>query len=147
MSLDIDMDKLMRSLDDPQNEYLFKFTTNRLREMNCKMVMELRLGEEETDDILRKLEEYRYVDEMDELKYGSYIRWICLTDPEDLFLNTGAIFCNMKICDNGVYLQCKSLRGRAFQIKMDECMIFQKLTPQEKVLLVALDHLVKKGKK
>ena len=33
--------------------------------------------------------------------------------------------------------------NRIFQIKLDECYIFQKITPQEKVILGVLDYLDK----
>jgi hypothetical protein len=40
-----------------------------------------------------------------------------------------------------VLIVCKNYTNRHFQIKMDECLLFQKLTDQEKVILHALDHL------
>jgi len=33
--------------------------------------------------------------------------------------------------------------GRFFQIRFDECMVFQKLSPNEKVLLSVMDYLNK----
>jgi len=37
----------------------------------------------------------------------------------------------------------KNFAGKHYQTKMDECLLFQKMTGQELVLLAALDHLSK----
>ena len=104
----------------------------------------MNLSRKETLDLLNKLKDYKYIDEMNELKYGTYLRWIPLKDPENIELRRGAIFCEIKIKDEGVFIVLKNWnRASHFQIKMDECLLFQKLTDQELVLLSALDHLAK----
>jgi hypothetical protein len=141
----MDVNKLLKALDDESNENLFNFTTKKILEMNLQVLKELQLNRNETLIILKKLKEYKYVDEMNELKYGTYLRWIPLNDPENIYLTKGAVFCELKITDNGVFIVCKNFgyNTKHFQIKMDECLLFQKLTGQELVLLNALDHLSK----
>jgi hypothetical protein len=116
-----------------------------MREMNLKIIKELQLPREKTLDILKKLNNYKYVDEMSDLKYGTYIRWIPIENPKQIDLTKGAIFCEMKITDEGVFLICKNLGyiSKHFRIQMDNNLIFQKLTDQELVLLSVLDHLAK----
>ena len=141
----MDVNKLLQALDDETNENLLNFTTEKMREMNLNILKELHLSKKETMDILRKLNDYKYVDEMNDLKYGTYIRWIPIEDPNNIFLTKGAIFCELKITDNGVSCICKNygFKTKHFQIEMDKNLIFQKLTNQELVLLSALDHLAK----
>lgn len=141
----MDVNKLLKALDDDSNESLMNFTTNQIKEMNLKILKELRLSREDTLELLQKLNEYRYVDEMNDLKYGTYLRWIPISNPDSIHLTKGAIFCEMKITDDGVNLVCKNhgFNSRFFQIKLDENLIFQKMTDQELVLLSALDHLTK----
>ena len=141
----MDVNKLLKALDDESNENLFNFTTKKILEMNLQVLKELELDRNETLVILKKLKEYKYVDEMNDLKYGTYLRWIPINDPENIHLTKGAVFCEIKITDNGVFIVCKNFgySTKHFQIKMDECLIFQKLTSQEQVLLSALDHLSK----
>lgn len=136
----MDVNQLLKALDNESNEKILNFTSSKLKEMNLQVLKELHLSKQETNDILRKLKEYKYVDEMDELKYGTYLRWIPI---DKIHLTQGAIFCNLKITDDGIFMVCKNhgFTRRHFQIKMDECLIFQKLTSQELVLLSALDHL------
>jgi hypothetical protein len=139
----MDTNKLLKALDDESNESLMNFTTKKIREMNLKILKELELPKKELIDIFNKLKDYKYVDEMNELKYGTFLRWIPIEDPTNIQLTKGAIFCEMKITDDGVFCVCKNFGFpvRHFRISMDKNLIFQKLTEQELVLLSALDHL------
>lgn len=139
--------KLLKAIDDESNEKLFNLSTKKIKEINLKILKELHLSNKDTLDILKKLNSYTYVDEMDDLKYGTYIRWVSLTNPSDLTLAKGAIFCEVTITDEGVQLICKNFGfgSKYFQIKLDENLVFQKLTSQELVLLSALDHLENNG--
>jgi len=141
----MDVQKLLKALDDESNETLLNFTTDKIREMNLNILKELQLPRKDTLEILSKLQDYKYVDEMNELKYGAYIRWIPIEDPKNIYLTKGALFCEMKITDDGVFCVCKNygFKCRHFQISMDKNLIFQRLTDQELVLLSALDHLSK----
>lgn len=141
----MDVNKLLKALDDESNESLLNFTTEKIREMNLKILKELHLPKKETIDIFSKLKDYKYVDEMNDLKYGTFLRWIPIEDPDNIYLTKGAIFCETKIVDEGVYCVCKNFGfpARHFQLSMDKNLIFQKLTDQELVLLSALNHLSK----
>ena len=141
----MDTKNLLKALDDDTNEALMNFTSKQLREMILKILKELQLPRNETIDLMKKLKDYKYVDEMKDLKYGTYLRWISINDPEDIQLTKGGIFCEMKVKEDGVYIICKNYgyNRKHFQIKLDENLIFQKLTEQELVLLSALDHLSK----
>ena len=141
----MDTQKLLKALDDETNESLMNFTTKKLREMILKILKELQLPRNETIELMNKLKGYKYVDEMKDLKYGTYLRWIPIDDPENIHLTKGALFCEINVKVDGVYIICKNYgyRRKHFQIKLDENLIFQKLTEQELVLLSALDHLSK----
>ena len=47
------------------------------------------------------------------------------------------------IIKNCVQIKIKNNRNQIFQIKLDECCIFQKITAQEKIILGILDYLEK----
>jgi len=141
----MDVNKLLQALDDDSNENLLNFTSKKITEMNLKIINELQLERKEGLELMKKLKGYRYIDELDDLKYGTYLRWIPINNPNNIHITKGALFCEYKIKDDGVYLICKNLgyTTRHFQIKLDENLVFQKLTDQESVLLSALDHLSK----
>jgi len=141
----MDVNKLLKTLDNENNEQLLNFKSEKIREMNLNLLKELHLKRHETLELLHKLKDYKYVDEMNELKYGTYLRWIPLNNPQMIQLTKGAIFCEVKITDDGVFIVCKNFgfSNKHFRIKLDECLVFQKLTQQELIILSALDSLSK----
>jgi hypothetical protein len=139
----MDVNKLLKALDNEENENLFNFTTAKLKELNFNVLKELQLNKPTFVDYMKKLQTYKYIDEMNELKNGAFLRWIPIIDPENLPLKKGGVLCDIKVTEKGVSLVCKGFLGNHFQINMEECLIFQKLSDQELVLLSALDHLAK----
>jgi hypothetical protein len=141
----MDVNKLLKALNNESNEQLFNFTTSTIKETNKNILKELNLSKKDTLELLNKLGNYKYVDEMNDLKCGTYLRWINIEKPNSIVLSKGAVFCELKITNEGVFLICKNFgfKSRHFQISLDKHLIFQKLTDQELVLLSALDHLSK----
>jgi len=138
--------KLSEALDNDANESILHLTSLKILELNLSILKELHLSRETTLDYLKKLKGYRYVDEMNELKYGAFIRWIPITDPNNLQLKYCGIICDIKITDAGIVIVCKNFMHRCYSFRMDNCLIFQKLTNQEQVILSALDHITKESK-
>jgi hypothetical protein len=142
-NLNIDVDKLMSALDNEKNESIINLTTIKLEETIFNILKELHLDRETFINYFKKLKGYKYVDELNDLKYGGFIRWIPITDPDNLPLNQCGIICDILIKDDGIYIVCKNFMHRHYRFKMDECLIFQKLSSQEMIILSALDHLDK----
>jgi hypothetical protein len=137
----MDLNNLNNALDNEKNESIMGLTTKKILDLNLKILKELHLGRDTTVEYLKKLNGYRYIDEIKDLKYGAHIRWIPITDPDNLVLKYCGIICDIKITDNGVIIVCKNFMHRHYQFKMDECLIFQKLSTQELIILNALNHL------
>ena len=85
-----------------------------------------------------KLEEYRYVDELHELKTGGYIRWVNVNEPSKLM--NGGFVVRVDIEEDGTRIICKNGK-RFFQFWMDECIIFQKISDQEHIVLIANEQI------
>ncbi len=99
------------------------------------------------DDVLKHykdiLEEYRYVDEVDELRIGSYIRYFVLKNEkgkEELKLMRGGFIADIIASKENIIILCKN-NNIFWKIKINNCVIFQKNTKQEEVLIKILDHL------
>lgn len=137
----MDVDKLMTALDNDKNESIMNLTTKKMQEIVFNILKELHLDKETLLEYFKKLKGYRYIDEINDLKYGGFIRWIPITDPDHLPLHYCGIVCDIVIKDDGVYVVCKNFMHRHYRFKMDECLIFQKLTAQEHIIISALDHL------
>ena len=139
----MDVNKLLCALENYDNESIMNLTTKKIMEMNLKILKELQLDKLLTLDYLKKLKGYKYIDEINELKYGSFVRWIPISDPNYLPLHHCGIICEIKIIDDGVLITSKNFMHRHYTFKLDECLIFQKLTSQEQIIINALDHLEK----
>uniref|UniRef100_A0A6C0LIX5 Uncharacterized protein n=1 Tax=viral metagenome TaxID=1070528 RepID=A0A6C0LIX5_9ZZZZ len=138
-------EKLAKALDNDNNEQILTLTLSKIKEMNMSVLKELHLSKADTLELLKKLNGYKYVDELDDLKYGTYIRWVDLKDPNVIQLEKGAIFCETRVADWGISLVCKNFgfRTKYFQFPLDDHLVFQKLTDQENIILAALEHLNK----
>ena len=139
------MNELVNALnnDDENYESLFSLSTKKILKMNYEMLLQLHLDKTTTLRYLKGLKEYKYVDEIHDLKCGAYIKWIPLINPNNIPLNFSGIICEIKIADDDVLIVCKNFMHRYYTFNMAECFIFQKLSPQEKVILMALDELEK----
>jgi len=137
----IDIQSLMSALDDEDNASLMKMDTRAVKAAKNDMLQKLNLPREHLKKLHKQLTDYRYVDEMNELKYGAYIRWIPLRDPNKIKLTNGGIICDILVKDNGIHVVCRNNMHRMFQIRLVECMVFQKLSDQERVLLSVMDYL------
>lgn len=106
-----------------------------------KIIVENIFSNSNNEKILSKLKNYKLVDELPELKYGSYIRWINIKNQSNIKLTNGGILCDIKIKNNGIILTCKNNVNKIFELNMANNIIFQKLTNQEMVLLSAIDYI------
>lgn len=135
--------KIEKAFNNEENKYLLNLNSEKMSKIIKEILEELELSKQENAKMRRALKNYKYVDEVSDLKYGTYIRWIPLK-YEPLKLNQGALFCETKISDNGISILCKSIYGnRIFQLMLDEHIVFQKLTNEEIILLTAMDFLSK----
>tara|TARA_B100001057_G_C22648885_1_gene871287 strand:- start:406 stop:831 length:426 start_codon:yes stop_codon:yes gene_type:complete len=133
---------LEKALNNENNESLINLTFDKIDKKKREIFEELELSRSKIKKFLKKLEDYRYIEEIQELQYGNYFRWINLNNLEDLKLTSGGILCEIKV-DNNIHLVFKNNMNRFFQINMEDNFIFQKFSDQERIILYALDHLEK----
>jgi hypothetical protein len=140
--MELEADLLNKALENQQNAILLKLNNKQIAEMNKQVVCEIpRITAKIAASHLKTLKGYRYVDEISDLKTNVYIRWIRLDTPNKL--TKGAISCSVKITNEGMLVMCKNHYGTFFYINMDDCIIFQKITSEENVLLSAMDFITK----
>ncbi len=135
------IDELMDALENEEHCNLENMTPEKIEDMKINAIVDLQLSEDKSEKILSKLDGYMYVDEMPDVKYGNYIRWVPLRNPDNLKLTNGGLVTSIDVCATGTVLTCKNSMGRFFRVKMDEAMIFKRITDQERVILAALKYL------
>jgi hypothetical protein len=141
--------EISKALDNKKNELFLNLTTKKINMMNKEILSKLYLSKQECRDILSKLNGYRYVDNIDDIREGVFIRWINILKLQNMssnanitLLERGATVSQLKESDEGIMIVCKNVFGRSsFTIKMEECLIFQKITDQEKLILSVVDYL------
>lgn len=137
----IDVEKLLDEIDDTHTEWMEGVTSERLREQRIEALSELGLTQEIMADWLVKLEMYRLVDELQHLQMGRYVRWIPLTDPDNIRLIHGGFVCGIYIEDTGIEIEVLAHRKYVQHFSFDNVLLFQRLTKQEEVLLSLVDYL------
>lgn len=141
---DCENEIVLQAIENESNSPILKLTFAKIKATNLSIINQLHLSKNETKLIMKKLQDYRFINKPDEVKSGAYIRWIPLTDPDDIFLTKGAIICNVD--DYGC--TCRNLgMGKHFNINFVDNLIFQKLTQQELIILHAIDCLLTQKKK
>ena len=123
--------------------------------------MRIGLEDDELESTLLKLSDYRYVEELQDIHHGAFIRYIPLIakkggnnksnnddnngdESNEIQIKPGGFICDVKILGSGVQLLCRNHFRRMFQLKLDEVLLFQKLTKEEEIILSVFDYLNKK---
>ena len=138
---ELNMDLLNRAIENEENTHILNLTTENVAKAKISILYDMISDEDKRQDILNKLDGYVYIDEIHEVRSGTYIRWLNVEDNDNVILEKGGIFCDVRFSDYGTVLRCKTFRNRYYEVKMDNIILFRKLTPQERVLLCALTYL------
>ncbi len=137
------MKGLLEALDNEKNDSIMGLTSQKIKSNKNDILQRLQIKGSELKLYHKKLKDYRYCKEMKDLRYGFYIRWIPLKDPDDIYLTNGGLICDMKAFNNRLHVICKNNYNQLMQVPFDESIIFQKLSNQERVILDILDYLNK----
>ena len=126
----IDIEAVLKKTDDVH--YIEGKTVADLSKEVFDAIHPLEISEENKHDICQRLIGYRWVDRLCDLRSGRLVRWV-----KKGRLTNGGLLMNVKIENTGVILLCKNNVGRFFSIKWDESVVFQKLTMEEQLVLMA----------
>ena len=93
-----------------------------------------------------KLNGYRYVGDICDLFRGRHIRWIRILENNGNriskpTLTNGGIVTDIQFRENGIYIQCKNTRNQFMLFPLDSCIVFQKLTAEECLVLMVGNQL------
>ena len=138
----MDFEEILKAAENDKNSHILNLTTIKNHKIKINILSELSLTKTEIIYYMKKLKTYRYIDQMDELKQGGFIRWIDIREPNNISLSNVAIFCEFKITDLGVSIVYKNFQGKKqYEFKMEEALIFEKLNYQEEILMKIMDKL------
>ena len=94
------MDSILHSLNDKNSFDIIQKTYEQLSQEKYNAINELDLEEEILNKFLNQLDNYIYIDELNDIVYGSYIKWIPLYDAENIKLTKGGVVTDVTIGQN-----------------------------------------------
>lgn len=159
---------LQAALDNDKNESISKLTYSQIKRDKNDILQSLQFKADELKSLHHRLNGYRYIENGQDVSVGSYVRWISLKTPDkdNLVLTNGAYVCGVYYTednkgggddeghegddDDGIIsitrIRCKTTHGnrcRFFILNVDENVLFQKLTDQERIILDAFKFIEK----
>lgn len=137
----MDIQNLLHALNNDNNEAVVDLDYATIAKHKNDLLQQLNLPREELISLQKKLKPYRCVNNLEDLRFGSYVRWISLKNPASIKLTNGGIVCDIKEVNGDIHVKCKNKMNMLFQVKMSEIILFQKLSEQEEVILKAMKYL------
>ena len=138
-----EINDLMNALDNENNSSIINLTTSKIKTQKNDILQQLQLPREQLKGFHKKLKHYRYCENLEDVQYGCFIRWIPLKNPANIKLTNGGIVCDIKSYKGQPIFLLKNNLNRFFQVNFDESLIFQKITAQEYLILSILDYIDK----
>ena len=139
----MEADQLLKALNNEKNEKMLEHSFSEIKNKKNDILQQLQLSKNLLKQFHKKLENYKYCETIEEMDYGHYVRWISLKNPEVIKLTNGGVICDMKIQNEIPYLLCKNNLNRMFQVNLNTCVVFQKLTNDELIILEVMKYLEK----
>lgn len=135
----IDIQKLLDGLETDKNDYLENKTIDSITEEIYDIVNKLDVTIDTKKRYCQLLSEFRYVHDIHELHKGKQIKWIRTSNNR---LIGGGIVVNIKFLDDGTHVLVKNPINKFIQVRFDDCKIFQKMTMQEQLILMAYGYVL-----
>ena len=162
----MDIQALDKALENEENASIMQTSHSEIKKKKNDILQKLQLKGTVLKTMHATLIGYKYIDDIDDLAVGRYVRWISLKRPDHISLTNGAHVCNINIQnyaddddddddddeDQDKHQECKTCirckvvrNGKPlfFNLNFDENLVFQKITEQEWIILDALAAIEK----
>ena len=139
----MNIELLHEALQNDNNLNIINTNIQEIKAQKNDILQQLGLKKTDLKEFHSKLKDYRYIDDIKDLNYGNNIRWISLKNINNVKITNGAVLCDIKILDSGLALCLKTYNNKYFTIYLNENLLFQKISEQERILLKAIDFLNK----
>ena len=137
------MDDILKALDtDNHSDSFLRLNKQSIAETKDEILSQVFGNEpEKLEKAHKSLKEYRYINDLSDLRYGGFIRWVNLKKGDNLKLALGGSLLDIIFDQNNTKLMVKSMTNNFFKLVFDNCVVFQRLTDQEIMLLELVDLL------
>jgi hypothetical protein len=136
----IDINDLLKSFEKENHEYLENKSFKTIAEDIFNKLYSMKfIPENEIPLICDKLTDYFLIKNINEFRKSHYVRFIKKGESK---LYTGGILVNVFSNQEGIFYAKFIIFGKRFiNIKIDDHVFFQKLTADEKIILLSFDYL------
>jgi predicted HTH transcriptional regulator len=149
LSSNIDINKLLDKVENSDASYLENKTLRDISQEVLQSLESLELPDNIVMSYCLRLTGYRLVDRICDLRNGRMMRWIKI-NPEteglkneglkNRVLTNGGILMSVKIENRGILLLCRNNMNRFFNVRFDDCLIYQKLTMDEQLIVMSTEY-------
>ena len=91
---------LLNALENESNASIVELSTKKIKIQKQQIFDQLNIINEKRKCFEDKLSNYRYCNDLKDIQYGFYIRWIPLKNPEKIYITNGGHVCDIKIINN-----------------------------------------------
>ena len=139
----MDIDLLAQALENDENMSVINTNIQELKKKKNDILQQLGLDRHDLKSYNKKLKNYRYIENIKDLKYGCTLRCINLNNIKFIKLCNSSILCDIQIYDKGIALIMKTFNNRYVTLYFNENLFFQKISAEEEVILKAINYLNK----
>jgi hypothetical protein len=146
----MDLDLLEQALTNDDNLSIINTNIQEIKAKKNDLLQSIGIKKDDLKLYHKKLKNYRYIDDLNDLICGSVLRLIKLKNTDPLKLHNTVVFCGFnKLKDNNVPpekkvgLLVRSTVNKFFVVYFYENLVFQKINDEEQILLKAINHLNK----
>lgn len=136
-------EEIETALERETNKSILELTPAKIKQEKNDILQKLQLPRDRLKDFHRVLKNYRFIDKLHDVILGNFIRWINISNPQDIKIMNGGFVADFKETDTTIYIVCKTAFGRFFNVDINKCIIFQKLNDHEETLLAVINYLEK----
>ena len=136
---------LKQALNNPDNSNFINYFFENIHKSKNDILQKLNYDSQTLKLINKKLKDFIYIDDFNDLTPNSFIKWINISDVNNLSLKNGGFFCNFKNTDDPeeTIAIVKLFNNKYISIYLNKNLIFKKITEQENIILKALNLLNK----
>tara|TARA_B100001758_G_C18407058_1_gene612835 strand:- start:360 stop:788 length:429 start_codon:yes stop_codon:yes gene_type:complete len=136
---------LKSALENPNNLNFVDYSFDNIHKSKNDILQKLNYDSNTLKFINKKLKKFIYIENYNDITPGSYIKWINISNSNDLSLKNGGYFCNFKNTEEpeNTIAVIKLFNNTYISIYLNHNLIFKKITQQEDIILKALKLLNK----
>ena len=140
----LDVNAILNAMNKAENSTIANLSLKKIAQRRREILSSLNLPTEKMEDFDRRLQMYRVIEDIRDLKHTQLLRWIplrsLLTKP---YLTIGGTLFNVKVRpDDGLHqVTIRNVKQFVFQIKFELNVVFQRLSRDELLILRAVEYV------